>query len=144
MSINQTININSINSTKKIVKIKANDEDLIFLAEETSVIRFISLDATLEIIRKFDRFIIEGKLIVDLVQEDAITSEEINTHLILPLRRVLEKQAKQENTKKLKEVIVVLDKEDDIDTLESDSIDIQAICLEELLLSIDPFIKKEI
>jgi hypothetical protein len=144
MSINQTININSINSTKKIVKIKANDEDLIFLAEETSVIRFISLDATLEIIRKFDRFIIEGKLIVDLVQEDAITSEEINTHLILPLRRVLEKQAKQENTKKLKEVIVVLDKEDDIDILESDSIDIQAICLEELLLSIDPFIKKEI
>ena len=144
MSINQTININSINSTKKIVKIKANDEDLIFLAEETSVIRFISLDATLEIIRKFDRFIIEGKLIVDLVQEDAITSEEINTHLILPLRRVLEKQAKQENTKKLKEVIVVLDTEDDIDILESDSIDIQAICLEELLLSIDPFIKKEI
>lgn len=142
MSINQPININSINNNKKIVKIKANDKDLSFLAKETSVIRFISLEGLLEIKRKFNRFVIEGELVADLIQEDAITLDEIEIHLNLPIKRVLEKEVKQESGKKLKDIVVILDKEDDIDILENDTIDISSICLEELLLNINPFIKK--
>ncbi len=143
MSINQLININSINNNKKMLKIKANDEDLLFLANENSVLKFLNLEATIEIIRNFSRFIVKGSIEADITQEDAITLEEINSHLSLPVKRIFEKEAKSANSKKIKNVLVLLDKEEEVDSLENDTIDLKSIILEELILNINPFLKKE-
>ncbi|MDR0483648.1 MAG: hypothetical protein LBH40_00005, partial [Alphaproteobacteria bacterium] len=90
MSIKQVININSLTNSKKTIKIKATEEDTIYLAKETGVVKFLSLEATVSITRSMNRFKVDGEIIADIIQEDAINLEEINTRLQLPIKRIYE------------------------------------------------------
>ncbi|MDR2008582.1 MAG: hypothetical protein LBQ34_06395 [Alphaproteobacteria bacterium] len=138
------VNINTINNTTKTYKINLSAEELLSLAKETDVVSFTSLSGEINISRNMNRFMVLGEVIAEFAQEDAMTLEEITTRLVLPIKRIYQKEAKLEKAKDIKKVIMSFDKEEEeIDTLENDTIDLDFIILEELILNIDPFAKKE-
>ncbi|MCL2566887.1 MAG: DUF177 domain-containing protein [Alphaproteobacteria bacterium] len=142
--LNHKINVNSISNTAKILKIKANAEELLNLAAQTEVLKFNLLEGEVSITRNLNRFAVLGEIKAEFIQADAVSLEEIDASIFLPIKRIYEKTARIENSKKIKNVVMNFDKEeDDIDTLENDTIDVGFIILEELILNIDPFARKE-
>jgi uncharacterized metal-binding protein YceD (DUF177 family) len=142
MSINYIININTINYNEKNINLKATKEELDELKDFLEIIKvtFLSFEGTLKKVKQ--DVVLNGVLKAEILQECGVTTEEITSILQIIVNRTFRSARTMEKREKQKDVDLYYE-EDEIDILENDNLNLASIIREELVLEIDPYVKKQ-
>jgi uncharacterized metal-binding protein YceD (DUF177 family) len=140
MSIKFIVNLAKVGA-KNNYSSTANPEELLELVDILEVEKVLSLSYKVEISKLSNiKFKILGNIKAKLVQSCSISSDFIDVDKSVDFVRFIEQVSKNNQFKK-EEVIDIND--EDIDYIQGNELDLSTMVIEELILNIDPFIKKD-
>jgi len=140
MSIKLIVNLAKVGS-KNTYKTIATNEELLELVDILEVEQVLFLSYNVEIIKLSSiKFKILGNIKSRLVQNCSISTDPIDVEKNVDFIRFVEQTFKDNKSKK-EEVIDIND--EDVDYIQGNELDLSSIVIEELILNIDPFIKKD-
>lgn len=140
MSIKFIVNLAKVGA-KNNYSSTVNPEELLELVDILEVEKVLSLSYKVEISKLSNiKFKILGNIKAKLVQSCSISSDFIDVDKSVDFVRFIEQVSKNNQFKK-EEVIDIND--EDIDYIQGNELDLSTMVIEELILNIDPFIKKD-
>lgn len=137
MSIKLVINLAKIGS-KNTYKAQANQEELISLVDLLEVEQIVSLLYNVDIFKLSPiKYKIVGNIVANLIQNCSITTDPIDVVKNINFIRFVEQTSQNK-----KEEVIQLD-DPDVDYIQGNELDLSELVIEELILDIDPYIKKD-
>jgi uncharacterized metal-binding protein YceD (DUF177 family) len=139
MSINQVFNINALGSKVKILNFIATQLELLELSKLLDILKTNSLSFEGKLFKENNYIFLIATIKANINQECSVSLDLIVSDLEIQINKKYQIIPKNNNYSK--EIVISLNDDDD-EELENNSIDLKKIIEEEMILNVDPYIKK--